>query len=241
MTPINSTPIAARRRTATHVGRTIRGAVVGLTVAVVGTVAVGAPTEARVDVRNELADEINAAAELAVAAYDDLLHTESLDDLLETDSLGDYLEYARHRTATARLAARELGFDEFQFVDAWKNAPRDHQRAVLAAMTQVGVPYRSHASVEGEGFDCSGLTSFAWSESGLELFRQSGAQIRDAERLTMDEAKAGDLAHYPGHVMMYLGVETAVVHSVNTGRTVEVDTIAERKFGSLAFGDPTGG
>lgn len=232
MTHIHSTQIAARNTATARAGRLIRNAVVGVTVAVAASVSIAAPTEAAVVARNELADEINAAADLAVEAYD---------DLLESGSISDFFEYAIERADTARLAARELGFDEAEFVKAWRSAPLDHQRAVLAAMTQVGVPYRTNASVEDEAFDCSGLTSYAWSESGIELFRQSGAQIRDAASLTMDEAKAGDLAHYPGHVMMYLGVGNAVVHSVNTGRTVEVDTISERKFSQLRFGDPTGG
>jgi len=44
--------------------------------------------------------------------------------------------------------------------------------------------------------------------------------------------------HYPGHVMMYLGVDDAVVHSVNTGRTVEIDTISSRTVDSVTFGNP---
>ena len=114
----------------------------------------------------------------------------------------------------------------------------NHQRAVLAAMTQIGVPYRSLASVEDEGFDCSGLTLYAWQASGVELNRISGDQIRAATRVDRDEASAGDLVHYPGHVMMYLGVGDAVVHSVSTGRTVEIDTISTTRAGRVTFGNP---
>jgi len=179
---------------------------------------------------NALAAEITAEADLAVEAYD--AYTES-------DELVDYLVYAKHRTATARLAARQLGYNQFAMIDAWSDASLDHQRAVLAAMTQVGVPYRTNASVEDEGFDCSGLTSFAWGESGIELNRISGDQIRSATKVDRDTAEAGDLVHYPGHVMMYLGVDDAVVHSVNTGRTVEIDTISARQVDRVTFGNPT--
>ena len=61
----------------------------------------------------------------------------------------------------------------------------------------------------------------------------------DAARLDRSTAKAGDLVQYPGHVMMYLGVGDAIVHSVMTGRTVELDTISERRVNSVRFGDPT--
>jgi hypothetical protein len=53
------------------------------------------------------------------------------------------------------------------------------------------------------------------------------------------QAKAGDLAQYPGHVMMYLGVGDAIIHSVQRGRTVELDLINTRRANSVRFGDPT--
>jgi cell wall-associated NlpC family hydrolase len=179
---------------------------------------------------NALAPEITTEADLAVEAFD---------EFIESDDIADYLVYAQHRAATARLAARQLGYDEFSMIDAWSDASLDHQRAVLAAMTQIGVPYRSNASAEDKGFDCSGLTSYAWSESGVQLNRISRDQIRAATKIDRDEASAGDLVHYPGHVMMYLGVDDAVVHSVNTGRTVEIDTISKSRASRVTFGDPT--
>jgi cell wall-associated NlpC family hydrolase len=106
-------------------------------------------------------------------------------------------------------------------------------------MTQVGVPYRHNTSKEGVGFDCSGLTTFAWARAGVSLVRQSGQQISNAEPLDRSTAKAGDLVQYPGHVMMYLGVGDAVIHSVMSGRTVELDTISERQASRVRFGDPT--
>jgi hypothetical protein len=178
---------------------------------------------------NALAPEITTEADLAVEAYD---------VYIESEGLVDYLVYAKHRIATARLAARQLGYDEFSMIEAWSDSSLGHQRAVLAAMTQIGVPYRSLASVEDEGFDCSGLTSYAWEKSGVELNRISGDQIRAATKVDRDEASAGDLAHFPGHVMMYLGVGEAVVHSVNTGRTVEIDTISKSRANSVTFGNP---
>jgi cell wall-associated NlpC family hydrolase len=179
---------------------------------------------------NALAPEITVSADLALAAYADY---ESSGDL------GDYLEYAEHRASTARLAARQLGYPSFAMIDSWRSTTIEHQRAVLTAMSQVGVPYRRNTSIEDKGFDCSGLTSFAWRGGGHELTRQSGSQISQAERLQRDAAKAGDLVHYPGHIMMYLGVGDAIVHSVQTGRTVEIDTISGRRRNSVRWGDPT--
>ena len=43
---------------------------------------------------------------------------------------------------------------------------------------------------------------------------------------------------YPGHVMMWLGVDRAMVHAPYTGRNVEVDMWSTRR--RVKFGDPTG-
>jgi len=179
---------------------------------------------------NELADEISFSADQAVVA---------LEQFEATGSVADERMLAWHRAQTARYVAKQLGYDEFAMIDAWSRTSLDHQRAVLGALSQVGVPYRTNTSIEDEGFDCSGLTTFAWAGAGHQLTRQSGSQISDAEPRTRETAMAGDLIHYPGHIMMYLGVEDAIVHSVQTGRTVEVDTISQRRRNSVRWGDPT--
>jgi len=179
---------------------------------------------------NELAEEISFSADDAIAV---------LEQFEVTGSVADEQMFAWHRAQTARYVAKQLGYDEFAMIDAWSRASLEHQRAVLGALSQVGVPYRSNTSIEDGGFDCSGLITFAWSGAGHQLTRQSGSQISQAEPRTDDTAMAGDLIHYPGHIMMYLGVDDAIVHSVQTGRTVEVDTLSQRHRDRVRWGDPT--
>lgn len=179
---------------------------------------------------NALAPEITAAASTAVDLFD---------RYAESGDRSVYRDYVDARASTARLAARQVGYAEFDMVMAWARAPLDHQRAVLAAMTQIGVPYRSDTSTPGVGFDCSGLTTFAWGSAGVRLLRQSGSQIKAAAPRDRTTAQAGDLVYYPGHVMMYLGVGDAVVHAVQPGRTVEIDQISVRRTRGVRFGDPT--
>jgi cell wall-associated NlpC family hydrolase len=205
----------------------IVAASLGAVVTVVGLDAGAASAQSLELPVNELAPEITTAARLAVDA---------LDAYVATGSVEDEQTLAWHRAIAARYTAQQLGYDELAMIDAWSSTTIAHQRAVLGALTQVGVPYRTNTSVENEGFDCSGLTTYAWAGAGVELFRQSGSQISQAKSLDRESAKAGDLAYYPGHVMLYLGVDDAVVHSVQTGRTVEVDTM---RRGSVRFGDPT--
>jgi cell wall-associated NlpC family hydrolase len=123
---------------------------------------------------------------------------------------------------------------------AWAKADTSHQVALIAALTQLGTPYRRNTSKPGIGFDCSGLTTFAWGQAGVGLFRQSGTQIKNAKAVTRETAQAGDLVYYPGHVMLYLGVGNAIIHAPYTGRNVEVGFISKSKVTSVRFGNPVG-
>jgi cell wall-associated NlpC family hydrolase len=140
----------------------------------------------------------------------------------------------------ASSVAATLKIDPAALLAAWQAADAEHQVALVAALGQLGVPYKRNTSKPGVGFDCSGLTTYAWAQAGYTLPRQSSAQMKAAAKRARDTAQAGDLVQYPGHVMMYLGVENFVVHSPFTGRNVEVTSISKRKLNSLRWGDPTG-
>jgi cell wall-associated NlpC family hydrolase len=131
-----------------------------------------------------------------------------------------------------------LEVDAAGLLTAWARADRPHQIALLSALTQVGVPYHRNTSKVGVGFDCSGLTTFAWGQAGVELARNSSAQLRNAAPRTHDTAQAGDLVYYPGHVMMWLGVTNLIVHAPYRGHPVEVGDISSRRAKSVKFGDP---
>ena len=147
--------------------------------------------------------------------------------------------YVRLRRETAEFAAKRLALDPDDLEDAWADSDLNHQTALLAALTQVGVPYKKFARKPGIGFDCSGLTSFAWSQAGFSIPRNSTQQIRAADPRTKDTAQAGDLLRYPGHVMMWLGVGQAVIHSPQPRQFVEVKILNTRAMKRSTFGDPT--
>jgi len=147
----------------------------------------------------------------------------------------------RHRwedalTRVAAATAFELGVSRISVEQAWNTADDEHLTAVLSALTQLGVEYRSNTSEPFVGFDCSGLTTFAWAQAGVQLSRQSGSQIAEAGQRSPETAMAGDLVQYPGHVMLYLGVAGAVVHSSNPETDVELWMLSDR---SVRYGDPT--
>jgi len=166
-------------------------------------------------------------ANLALAAHD---------RFSVTGTPGDFVAYLGARDATADAVAWEMQLEPADLRAAWSKADLQHQEALLAALTQLGVQYRYATSEPGVGFDCSGLTAFAWGRAGLDLTRQSGAQINAAARRDEASAVAGDLAQYPGHVMLYLGVGDAIVHASNPSTDVALSFVSR----SVRFGDPTG-
>jgi cell wall-associated NlpC family hydrolase len=163
---------------------------------------------------------------------------EAYDSWVATGDDGDLARFARARDLTAAWAAQELALPADQMTAAWAAASTPKQVAVLAALSQLGVPYRRNTSKEGVGFDCSGLTTYAWGRAGVALPRNSRAQIGAFTGIDVSQLQAGDLVYYPGHVSMSLGLSGAIVHSRQPGSTVEMTFSSTRK--SLRFADPTG-
>ena len=169
---------------------------------------------------------------------------QALDQLREDSTRSDRGQdlsatYIQLRRDVAELIADRLALNADELEAAWADSDINHQTALIAALTQVGVPYKRFAMKPGIGFDCSGLTSFAWSQAGFNIPHNSTRQIRAADPRTFDTAQAGDLLRYPGHVMMWLGVGHAVIHSPQPRQFVEVKILNTRSMKRSTFGDPT--
>lgn len=99
--------------------------------------------------------------------------------------------------------------------------------AVQSALSQQGVPYRYATSIPGVGFDCSGLTAYAWGQAGVGLPHQSRAQFASVPHVPKEAAQPGDLLFFYSpisHVSIYLG-NGMQVHAPNTGKTVMVSAV----------------
>ncbi|MEY3734187.1 MAG: hypothetical protein RL347_1546 [Actinomycetota bacterium] len=101
------------------------------------------------------------------------------------------------------------------------------QQVVERALDQIGDAYGSG----GEGpnvFDCSGLVVYAWRSVGVELTHYSRAQYKATERISLKEARPGDLAFYfengAHHVAIYIG-DGKVVHASDYGIGVVKGTV----------------
>jgi len=105
------------------------------------------------------------------------------------------------------------------------------QTAVNAALAQLGTPYRYATSRPGVGFDCSGLTAYAWGRAGVSLPRNSRAQYASIRKIPRDAAAPGDLIFYYSpisHVSLYLG-GGRVVHAPQPGSSVEIASVRWEK------------
>jgi cell wall-associated NlpC family hydrolase len=173
---------------------------------------------------------------IAVAATTDSIATSAAAALATMGTASFALRFEN----TAYAVATSLEVDAGQMHQAWLAADQPHQIALLSALTQVGVPYHRNASTAGVGFDCSGLTAFAWGQSGVELARNSSSQLRNAGARTRETAQAGDLVQYPGHVMLWLGIDSLIVHAPNRGHDVEVGHVSDRRVRRLKFANPIG-
>ncbi len=96
--------------------------------------------------------------------------------------------------------------------------------AVSAAYSQIGVPYVAFEASPSRGFDCSGLTSWAWAQAGVYMPHQSRAQYASFPHVSKDQAQPGDLVFFYNpihHVGMYVG-GGMMIDAPHTGATVRL-------------------
>lgn len=106
-------------------------------------------------------------------------------------------------------------------------------RAARIAASVVGTPYRWGGSSRS-GFDCSGLTMWAYHRVGVALPHRAASQAMVGRRISRWQLRPGDLLFFRGygHVGMYVG-RGRMVHAPESGRHVEVITLASRYGGQL--------
>ncbi|MFI8002430.1 NlpC/P60 family protein [Streptomyces sp. NPDC086010] len=113
--------------------------------------------------------------------------------------------------------------------------------AVRYAVEQIGKPYVWGA--EGpESYDCSGLTSQAWSAAGLDIPRTSQEQWRQLPKVPVSSLRPGDLVVYfpkATHVALYIG-DGLVVQAPRPGATVKVSPLASNPLLGAVRPDPDG-
>ncbi|WP_407275363.1 C40 family peptidase [Halothiobacillus sp. DCM-1] len=108
-----------------------------------------------------------------------------------------------------------------------QNAPHSAgTEAVFQAMAQLGVAYQRGGSSVGTGFDCSGLTSYAYKQADITLPRTAREQYAFTQRISKAQLKPGDLLFFKirsrkiDHVGIYVG-DNRFIHAPRVGQRIE--------------------
>jgi cell wall-associated NlpC family hydrolase len=116
--------------------------------------------------------------------------------------------------------------------------------AVNAALSKLGTPYSwgggspsgpTYGVAQGsniKGFDCSGLTMYAYAQVGINLPHYTGSQWNSGTHVSRDQLRPGDLVFFYSdlhHMGMYIG-NGKMVHAPQTGDVVKVSPISGRPW-----------
>ena len=98
------------------------------------------------------------------------------------------------------------------------------QAAVRAALSKLGCPYVWGAAGP-DRFDCSGLVTWAYEQSGIRLHRTTYDQINEGIAVPRSQIRPGDLVFpHTGHVQLAIG-NNLVVEAPYPGATVQISPL----------------
>jgi cell wall-associated NlpC family hydrolase len=198
---------------------------------------------AEVAVVQGAAEQAQAAADQAAATAQDGLAQLEAQQAEVQKKVADYqadfarLSAAEQATVTAGLAGPALRPPS---AGSLPLAPSEAAGvAVQTALGQVGDPY-VWASSGPDGFDCSGLTSYAYAAAGVALPHSSRAQSALGHDVARADLQPGDLVFYYSpisHVAIYIG-NGMIVHARTFGQPVAVTSVDQNgyRFGKRIVG-----
>lgn len=102
------------------------------------------------------------------------------------------------------------------------------------AETQLNVPYVWGGEQAGKGFDCSGLTQWAYGKAGVRIPRVAADQQKTGKSVPVNKTQPGDLlfvgnpAH---HVVMNIG-GGKIIEAPHTGDVVKIRTLNPGEYSS---------
>ena len=173
--------------------------------------------------------------------------------LAGTQTLLNRLSRLRERAAPRQILLTPMRTDSIYAKGTrltGTNATTRGEIAVRAALRWVGLPYSwgggdafgptlgfcGPSGCQGlttVGFDCSGLTLYAWAQAGVLLPHYTGSQFDVGKRITRaEDLRPGDLLFFHddlGHMGMYIG-NGQMIHAPQTGDVVRIVKLAGSRY-----------
>jgi len=104
--------------------------------------------------------------------------------------------------------------------------------AVQAAASVIGVPYVYAGASPTAGFDCSGLTMWAWAHAGVRLPHNAAMQYVSLPHVDPRDLEPGDLIFFyqpVDHVGIYVG-GGRMIDAPHTGTSVRLEPVYWQLF-----------
>ena len=109
-------------------------------------------------------------------------------------------------------------------------------QVISIAMQYLGVPY-VWGGASPSGFDCSGLTSYAFAQIGISLPHHAASQFNYGTPVSRDDLQPADLVFFNGlgHMGMYIG-GGQFIHAPHTGDVVKISGIYDSWYAATWVG-----
>lgn len=109
-------------------------------------------------------------------------------------------------------------------IDYNSNEIEFRENLVNDAFLYLGTQYRWGGKTP-KGIDCSGLCSMVYMLNGIKIYRDANINSEfPIKKISLKNAKKGDLLFFPGHVAMYLGKDR-YIHSSNINNIVKINSL----------------
>lgn len=123
-------------------------------------------------------------------------------------------------------------------IERLDSIPPPREVALHRALGMLGAPYAGGSADPAIGFDCSGLTHWAYAQSGTILSRMSWGQWDETVRV--EEPQPGDLVFFDtfggvSHVGINIDGKT-FIHATDYGKGVEITSYDEPYWSAALVG-----
>lgn len=96
-------------------------------------------------------------------------------------------------------------------------------KIIASAESQIGKPYVWGSESESDGFDCSGLVTWAYNDAGVSIPRGTAQSFfNSAEKIDKENVQVGDMIFFDANTESSDIDHIGIVHAVNENGTIDM-------------------